>query len=169
MALIARGLMVITGALMTFYVLSVIVLTAMGEHEELWDLADFDPQPFAPAPLGLVLALVFAVIFLLGILLTFWQAHLLLKLGRAHMFRALATGLRRSGIGLGMMWLGLYAFMNVVPITMADGRIPMEEMDISWLPFEIESVFLVLATVMVALADVLIRAAEIEDENNQFL
>ncbi len=169
MALIARLLMVVTGSLMSVYVATVIVMTALGEYSEIWDLADFDPQPFAPAPLGMALALVFAFVFLSGILLTFWQAHLLLRQGKALMFRELAAGLRRSGMGLAMMWLGLYAFMNVVPITMAAGRIPLDQMDISWLPFEIETVFLVLAAVMVALADVLVHAAEIEDENKQFL
>jgi len=169
MALVARILMGVTSALMVAYIVLIFSLVIIGDYDEIWDLADFPPQDFAPAVLGIVLGLFFAVVFVGGILITFWQSHLLLKLGRDHLFRALAHRLRLCGGGLAMMWLGLYAFMNVVPLAMSMGRVAPELMEIQWAPFEIETVFLVLAVVMMALSETLTRAAEIEDENNQFL
>lgn len=169
MALIARILMLVTGALLVFYVCMVFVLAGIGEYSEVWDLADFDPQPFAPHPVGLGVAFVFAFLALTGVIMTFWQAHLLLKAGRRHLFLDLERGLRRCGYGLGMMWIGMYFFMNIVPLTMSMGQVSEQEMDVQWAPFEIESCFLVLAVVMIALAGNLRRAAEIEEENSQFL
>lgn len=169
MALVARILMAATGGLMLVYMAMIFGLVIIGDYDEIWDLADFPPQDFAPATLGIALGLFFSTVFLCGILTTFWQAHLLLKLGRTHMFRALARGLRFCGAGLAMMWTALYAFMNVVPLAMSMGRVAPELMEVQWAPFEIDTVFLVLAVVMVALSGTLTRAAEIEDENNQFL
>ncbi len=169
MALVARILMGVTGALMVAYMVLIFSLVIIGDYSEIWDLADFPPQDFAPSALGIVLGLFFAAVFVGGVLTTFWQSHLLLKLGRDHLFRALAHRLRLCGGGLAMMWLGLYAFMNVVPLAMSMGRVAPEFMEIQWAPFEIETVFLVLAVVMAALSETLTRAAEIEDENNQFL
>lgn len=169
MALVARILMAVTGALMLAYMVMICSLVIIGEYAEVWDLADFPPQEFPPSSLGIALGLFFAGVFLAGILTTFWQSHLLLKLGREHLFRALARRLRLCGGGLAMMWVGLYAFMNVVPLAMSMGRVAPEHMETQWAPFEIDTVFLVLAVVMVALSETLTRAAEIEDENNQFL
>jgi Na+/proline symporter len=169
MALIARLLMAATSLLMLFYVVSLLYATAVGDYVEIWDLVDLDPQPFAPHPVGTALALGFVMVFLCGILLTFWQAHLLFRAARQHLFRLLSRGLRRCGYGLAMMWFALYAFVNAVPLAMFMGRVAPSDLEIEWAPVSIETVFLVLAVVMAAIAANLDRAAEIEDENNQFL
>ncbi|GAA6197363.1 MULTISPECIES: hypothetical protein [Pseudophaeobacter] len=169
MALVARILMGVTSVLMVAYMVLICSLVMIGNYDEIWELADFPPQDFAPSSIGIALGLFFAVVVVGGLLMTFWQSHLLLKLGRTHLFRALAHRLRLCGVGLTLMWVGLYAFMNLVPLTLSMGRVAPDLMDIEWSPFEIETVFLVLAAVMVALSETLTRAAEIEDENNQFL
>lgn len=169
MTLIARLLMAATGVLTSIYVVSLLIAAVAGDPAEIWDLADFEPQPFAPHPLGTALALGFVLVFLGGLLLTFWQAHLLFRAAQQHLFRALSRGLRLCGYGLAMMWIALYAFTNVVPLAMFMGRVAPTDLEIEWAPVSIETVFLVLAVVMAALAANLDRAAEIEDENNQFL
>ena len=141
----------------------------MGWHNDVWELYDFPVQDSSPPMWTLLIGLLVTAGALASLAIAYVAVWRILSGGRGQDFRKLATNLKRLGLGLLGFWLGYNLLAGAVQHLIVIGLDSTEGFDFSWDPFDLDIVFFITGTAILAIARTMGRAWEAEDEVRHFL
>ncbi|MGB0902847.1 hypothetical protein [Halocynthiibacter sp.] len=170
MAIFARLIMIVVLTLLLIILLLTGFLILVDEdYSALYDLVDLDEDlPAAGLHAG-VFGLVVMTLTIACLMRAFWAVHRIMQRSVQSDFLKLADHLRICAFAVIAFWVGIQFLLGPVSFALvahipADIRPPVD-----YFPFEMEAIYLVLALPLLVTASSLRRAAEIEEENSQFL
>lgn len=170
MALLARLIMIIVIGLLLFVVFGVSAMIWFeNDYSGLFDLVDLD-EDLPAATNAAVYATIATMLAIIACLArAFWAVHQILKRPVQSDFLKLADQLRICAFALIAFWGAIQILLGPVSY-MLIAHIPTDiRPSVDYFPFELEAIYLILALPLLATATALRRAAEIEEENSQFL
>ncbi|MEL6573934.1 MAG: hypothetical protein AAFQ64_19985 [Pseudomonadota bacterium] len=141
----------------------------IGAHNEVWDTFGFPAQAASPPLWSMVAGLTFTLIGMAGLLYAYLGVWRILDGGSGQDFRALARRLHMIAKGLFGFWLGYNLVTGVTQFLIVSGLESTEGFDFGYDPLDTDVLFLILSIALFAIANVMHRAWEAEEENKLFL
>lgn len=170
MALIARLIMITVIGLLLFVVLGVSAMVWLeNDYSGLFDLVDLD-EDLPATTMGPTLATIATMVLIVACLTrAFWAVHQILKRPVQSDFLKLSHQLRICAFSLIAFWGAIQILLGPVSYLLI-AHIPADiRPSVDYFPFELEAIYLILALPLLVTASALRRAADIEEENSQFL
>ncbi|WP_371170712.1 hypothetical protein [Aliiroseovarius sp. 2305UL8-7] len=141
----------------------------LGWHNNLWHILEL-PDQSAPPPFYLVvLGALVTLVGLIGLAMSFLAIWKILSDGQQQDFRRLARRLQTMAYGFIAFWLSNYLLFGGVRTLMARYISDPESVVILWDPFNPDLVFAITAVALLAIANMMERAWQAEDETQHFL
>jgi len=161
--------MVISFAVFTGFVLHDWGGQVLGWHDEIHYVLDL-PDDIGAIPIGLaLLGGAVAILGIVGVALSFTAISRILSAGPSQDFRRLAQNLERMAYGLILFWLCNYAMHSGVrTLILLDAQM-LDEGGIMWDPFGPDMIFAIIAVALLAIAKMMDRAWQAEEETKHFL
>ncbi len=170
MALFARVVMIIVLALLvTLLVLTAFLVFVADDFSALFDLVDLDEDLPAPSLIVGGIGLLVMTCTIVCLARAFWAIHRIMQRAVQDDFLKLAYQLRVCAFSIIAFWGFIQILLGPVSYLLI-AHIPADiRPSVDYFPFELEAIYLVLALPLLVTASALRRAAEIEEENSQFL
>lgn len=170
MALLARLIMIaMLGVLLLFLFGVTLIILIEGDHSALFDLVDLDEDLPNPSGFAAALGLFVMAMVLASLARAFWAVHRIMQNAVQSDFIKLADQLKICAISLIAFWVFIQVLLGPVSYALV-WHIPHDVRPaIDYFPLDIEAIYLVLSLPLFVTAEALRRAADIEEENSQFL
>ncbi len=168
MALIARILMAANWGIFAFAVGAASILAVLGDHDPIKEIMEIQISGALPGWVVVVAIVIIAVgMALLG--RGYWALHRILGLHKGAGFAELARRLRQLAQSLIGLWAAIVCVDGILPL-MYRMTLPADtDLVADWFPLDLEIVLVIVGIALFAVAGALMRAAEVQDENDHFL
>ncbi|WP_371224648.1 hypothetical protein [Roseovarius sp. 2305UL8-3] len=141
----------------------------LGWHNDIWEFYDFPIQPGSPPAWALVAGLVISAAALASLGVAYIGVWRILSGGPDQDFRQLAQNLKRLGLGLIGFWLGYNVLSGAVQHLIVLHLNNTEGFDFGWDPLDLDILFFIIGTAVLAIGRTMQRAWAAEDEVQHFL
>ncbi|MCW1951009.1 MAG: hypothetical protein KIH44_006560 [Octadecabacter sp.] len=140
-----------------------------GWHNHLWEMLDLPGQSITPPVFLVLFGAAITLAGLVGLALSYIAIWRILSDGKLQDFRLLARRLKRMAYGFIAFWLSNYLVFGGVRTLLAQYILTTEDVAIIWDPFSPDLVFAITAVALLAIATMMERAWQAEDETQHFL
>jgi len=139
-----------------------------GGPEEFWTSVGLPRQPIGPPAWSMYAGIALTALTLWGLGSAYLASEKIIRSGCNNSFAELSMNLKQLSLGLVVFWFGYNCITGLMPILVCFNLPADQKPEFQWDPLDIDIIFLVLATAIYAIAESLLRASAIENENKQF-